>query len=57
MNNNTGLGNEIDADINYAYTEDVNIGLSLGWFMPGNAFDPQNNENAKQAIAKVGVLF
>ena len=57
VTSNTNLGHELDADISYAYTEDVSIGLSLGWFMPGNAYDSANNENARQAIAHVGVVF
>ena len=54
---NKDIGYEVDADLMYDYTEDVQLGLSLGWFVPGNFFDSANNENAKQAIAKVGVAF
>jgi len=52
-----GLGNESDVNINYAYTEDVNFGLSLGWFVPGDAFDSNNRSTASQALATVGVKF
>jgi len=53
-----GLGNESDVNINYAYTEDVSFGLSLGWFVPGNAFKPADmTKTASQAIADVRVAF
>jgi hypothetical protein len=38
---NTGkkyLGSEIDAIVTYDYTEDVQLALNLGWFIPGSAF-------------------
>ncbi len=57
----TGLGNESDVNINYAYTEDVSFGLSLGWFVPGNVFkagsDGEMVKTASQAIADVRVAF
>lgn len=57
ITSNKDVGYEIDADFNYNYTEDVKLGLSLGWFVPGGFFDSANNENAKQALAHVGVTF
>ena len=55
---NLDLGHELDADLTYDYTEDVQFGLSLGWFFPGNAFYSDfNQKTAKQAIAHVGVAF
>jgi hypothetical protein len=52
------LGNESDVNVNYAYTEDVSFGLSLGWYVPGDAlkaFDMKKTAN--QAIADIAVKF
>ncbi|MBF0504652.1 MAG: alginate export family protein [Candidatus Omnitrophica bacterium] len=51
------IGNELDLNGNYAYTEDVNFGVSLGWFVPGGTFTSANNSVAKQALAYVDVNF
>jgi len=54
----TGLGNESDVNIGYAYTEDVSFGLSLGWFVPGDVFKGADmTKTASQAIADVRVAF
>lgn len=55
--NENGLGNEFDVNLNYAYTEDVNFGVSLGWFLPGDAFVKGNRSVANQALASLGVKF
>ena len=52
-----GLGNEYDINLGYSYTEDVSFGVSLGWFVPGNAFADSNRNTASQAIADVRVAF
>lgn len=57
ITSNRGLGYEVDADFTYDYTEDVQLGLSLGWFFPGNTFDSSFNDNAKQALASLNVAF
>jgi hypothetical protein len=51
------LGNEYDVNIGYNYTEDVSFGVSLGWFVAGNAFADSNRGVASQALADVKVLF
>jgi len=51
------LGNEYDVNVNYAYTEDVTFGLSLGWFVPGKTFGGANDTTASQAVAHVLVNF
>ncbi len=51
------LGNEYDVNVNYNYTEDVTLGVSLGWFLPGKTFDGVNNSTASQALAHVNVNF
>jgi len=56
--NEKGLGNEYDVNVNYAYTEDVSFGVSLGWFAPGAVFSSENNlKPASQALANVAVKF
>jgi uncharacterized protein YdeI (BOF family) len=55
--NATGLGNEYDVNIGYAYTEDVTFGVSLGWFLSGSAFAAENRGTASQAMADVKVAF
>jgi len=51
----TGLGNEYDVNLGYAYTEDVSFGLSLGWYVPGDAFKAADmTKTASQAIADIG---
>jgi len=49
------LGWELDLSLLYDYTEDVQMGLVSGWFMPGDFFDSQNDETAYslRAFAKV----
>ncbi|MEI7997996.1 MAG: alginate export family protein [Candidatus Omnitrophota bacterium] len=55
--NKKSLGNEIDMNVNYNYTEDVLFGVNLGWFIPGNTFAKSNNSVASQAVAHVNVNF
>lgn len=57
VTSNIDLGNEFDAVLTYNYTEDVQFGLNMGIFLPGNAFADSNNDVAKQAIANVSVNF
>ena len=52
-----GVGHEYDIDLTYAYTEDVAIGASFGWFNPGDAFAAGNDSQASQAIVSVGLNF
>lgn len=60
VTSNRHLGQEIDADLTYNYTEDVLFGLSLGVFFPGDAFaetSTVSRKSASQAIAHVAVTF
>lgn len=60
VTSNKHLGQEIDADLTYNYTEDVLFGLNLGVFFPGDAFAETSSisrKTASQAIAHVGVTF
>jgi len=52
------LGNEIDFDTVYDYTEDVQVGLLLDTFLPGDFFKANSNKDpAFQAIASLKVAF
>ena len=55
--NESALGHEVDVDVSYAYTEDVKIGASLGWFFPGNVFTDANSDAANQALVNAKVVF
>ena len=56
-NNKTAVGNEIDWNTVYDYTEDVQFGARFGWFIPGDLFDDNNDQTAKQAIVHGIVNF
>jgi hypothetical protein len=49
-------GSEIDADLAYAYTEDVKFGLSAGLFLAGKNVDA-DVKNATQVLTSVSVAF
>ncbi|PIQ89544.1 MAG: hypothetical protein COV72_02665 [Candidatus Omnitrophica bacterium CG11_big_fil_rev_8_21_14_0_20_42_13] len=56
------VGDEIDVNLVYDYTEDVQLGLNLGWFTPGDLFkstdgNEVNMKTATQAIASCKVTF
>lgn len=56
LNNKRDLGNEIDLTATYDYTEDVQFGLTLGCFIPGQAF-ADDSRLANQAVASMKVTF
>jgi hypothetical protein len=51
------LGNEVDLDLTYAYTEDVKFGVSGGMFFAGTKISNGNNDIAKQLLSSVSVAF
>ena len=54
------LGKEIDLDLTYDYTEDVQIGTSLGFFFPGTVFAESGDNavtGAKQILVNLNVAF
>jgi hypothetical protein len=57
MNGKKNLGNEIDITVTYDYTEDVQLGLTGGWFSPGKAFNEVNRRDATQLIGSMKVTF
>ena len=55
-------GAEADLDLTYAYTEDVKLGLSAGYFMTGKAYPTYTTaetqrDNASQLLSSVSVAF
>jgi len=57
MLNKRSIGNEIDLKVAYDYTEDVQLGLNTGWFIPGSAFSKVNRKTASQIIGSMKVTF
>lgn len=52
------LGDEVDLSLTYDYTEDVQFGLSGGYFKQGHAFSkPTHYESAGQVIGSMKVSF
>jgi hypothetical protein len=51
------LGNEVDLDLAYDYTSDVQFGLNLGYYKPGNAFVKADRGAASQVIGSMKVSF
>jgi hypothetical protein len=49
------LGSEFDFDLTYDYTEDVQVGATLGYFASGDFF--RADLNAKQALVNLIVAF
>jgi hypothetical protein len=55
LSGKSNLGQEVDITATYDYTEDVQFGLTLGCFAPGNAFN--DSRMANQAVASMKVTF
>ncbi|MCU0665898.1 MAG: alginate export family protein [Candidatus Omnitrophica bacterium] len=51
------LGNGLDLTAAYDYTEDVQLGLTYGFFKPGKAFSDGYRENANQLVGSMKVTF
>ena len=51
------LGHEIDVTLTYDYTEDVQLSLLSGIFIPGSVFMNANNNTASEIIGSVKVTF
>lgn len=54
---NRYLGNEVGLGVQYAYTEDVNLGAKFDWFVPGPVFSSQNQNVASQILINANVNF
>lgn len=57
VTNDKHFGDEVDLGLTYDYTEDVQLGLNVGWLMPGDTLQSNNDETASQAIASMKVTF
>jgi hypothetical protein len=59
MTDKKTLGSALDITATYDYTEDVQLGLTFGYFNPGNAFDKSYGykQNATQLIGSMKVTF
>jgi hypothetical protein len=52
------IGNELDVQAIWDYTEDVSFGLLMGWFMPnGDVYYAGNNDTASDIVGTVKVSF
>ena len=52
-----GFGHAVDVTATYDYTEDVQFGLTFGYFNPGKAFMSNNQESASQLVGSMKVTF
>ncbi|MFH2137894.1 MAG: alginate export family protein [Candidatus Omnitrophota bacterium] len=57
MSTKKDVGTEIDLALKYAYTEDVSMGLTLAYFMPGDYYRNGFDKTATEIIGSVGVKF
>jgi hypothetical protein len=51
------VADEIDLGVTYDYTEDVQLGLVGGIYIPGSVYDKLNRKNASQVIGSMKVTF
>jgi hypothetical protein len=56
MSGKSHLGDALDLTATYDYTEDVQLALTGGWFVPGKAFASERR-NASQLIGSMKVTF
>ena len=54
---NKQMGQEVDFGVAYDYTDDVQFGLNLGYFLPGKAFDNASRGKESQVIGSMKVSF
>jgi len=57
MTGNDDLGYALDLTGTYDYTEDVQFGLTFGYFNPGKAFAENNRRDATQVLGTMKVTF
>lgn len=54
---NSFAGTELDVVTTYNYTDDVQLGLIYGLFLPGNVYRTPNDSTAQELISSVSVKF
>ncbi|MBF0331487.1 MAG: alginate export family protein [Candidatus Omnitrophica bacterium] len=57
VNGKKSLGNEIDLDLTYAYTQDVKFKTTAGYFAPGKGLSPVAQDSAIELVSSVCVTF
>jgi hypothetical protein len=57
MTSDESLGDEIDIELTYDYTEDVEFSLTTAFFVPGDAFEGDNSETSTAVAGGVSVSF
>ncbi len=51
------LGDELNLNLTFDYTEDVQFGLCMSWFDPGDALVAEGDDTATQIVGSVKVSF
>ncbi len=51
------VGDELDLQLTWDYTEDVQFGLLAGWFFPGDHWVTPNNDTATDVVGTVKLSF
>ncbi|MBF0494324.1 MAG: alginate export family protein [Candidatus Omnitrophica bacterium] len=54
---NRNVGDEVDINTTWDYTEDVQFGLLAGWFIPGSHFSSPQDDVATDLVGTVTVNF
>ncbi|MDD5634702.1 MAG: alginate export family protein [Candidatus Omnitrophica bacterium] len=54
---NKNIGDELDFNLTWDYTEDVSFGLLAGWFFPGNHWANGNSDVAADVVGTVKLSF
>ena len=57
VTHNKAMGQEVDFGVAYDYTDDVQFGLNLGYFIPGKAFLRDSRASQSQVIGSMKVSF
>ena len=57
MTDKREIGDTLELDLNYAYTEDVSFGFNTGVFFPGDSFDSSNDSDIYQVMGTMKVTF
>ncbi len=57
FNTAKNIGDEIDVELLWDYTEDVSFSFLAGWFIPGNFYKSPNNKPATDIVGTVKLSF
>ena len=56
-NSNNNLGDEVDIQLTWDYTEDVSFNLLAAWFFPGKHFAAPQNDTATDVVGSIKLSF